>query len=185
MTSQKKNRSKRSPGYENAMAAVTPSGQGKRTINNKGFTLIELLVVMAIIGVLAMMAMSSFYHFRDSARASRCEQELRTIEQYISAYALEKGVLPDNLAQVGQADLRDPWGRPYVYVNLQNPANAGLARTVAIFGVSTPLNTDFDLYSLGSDGLTVQEIDPTVQNAAYDDIVRTNDGSYAGAARLL
>ena len=39
-------------------------------------------------------------------------------------------------------------------------------------------NSDFDLYSLGSDGVSQQDFDdPT----SKDDIIRSGDGSYVGS----
>ena len=184
MTSQQNATLRGSRGYCRAPMIVTPLEQEIGTVREKGFTLLELLVVIAILAILSMLALSSFTRFRDRARVSRCASELRTIEQSISAYALEKGSLPDSLAQVGQGDLFDPWGRHYVYLNLQDPANVGNGRTR---NGGIPLNLDFDLYSLGPDGIspTVLEIDPFTQNAAFDDVVRANDGSYVGPANSL
>jgi general secretion pathway protein G len=41
------------------------------------------------------------------------------------------------------------------------------------------VNTDFDLYSVGKDGLTVTAF---TAKSARDDVVRANDGRYVGLA---
>ena len=43
----------------------------------------------------------------------------------------------------------DPWGRPYVYTDLSQKGSKGKARKD---GKLNPINSDFDLYSLGEDG---------------------------------
>jgi general secretion pathway protein G len=42
-----------------------------------------------------------------------------------------------------------------------------------------PLNTDYDLYSMGADGKTSA---PLTAKASHDDIIRANDGQYIGVA---
>jgi general secretion pathway protein G len=42
-----------------------------------------------------------------------------------------------------------------------------------------PLNSDYDLYSMGKDGCTVA---PITAKASHDDILRANNGSYVGLA---
>lgn len=42
-----------------------------------------------------------------------------------------------------------------------------------------PLNTDYDLYSMGEDGASVS---PLTAKASRDDIVRANNGRYVGLA---
>jgi len=42
-----------------------------------------------------------------------------------------------------------------------------------------PLNTDYDLYSMGPDG---NSVGPLTAKASRDDIIRANNGSYIGPA---
>ncbi len=44
---------------------------------------------------------------------------------------------------------------------------------------TVPLNTDYDLYSMGPDGNTAA---PITAQAGYDDIIRASDGEYIGPA---
>ena len=46
-------------------------------------------------------------------------------------------------------------------------------------GNSAPLNTDFDLYSLGPDGVSALALPA---EASRDDVVRARNGSYIGPA---
>ena len=43
-----------------------------------------------------------------------------------------------------------------------------------------PINTDFDLYSMGPDGKSVA---PLTAAFSQDDVVRANDGSFIGVAK--
>jgi general secretion pathway protein G len=43
-----------------------------------------------------------------------------------------------------------------------------------------PINTDFDLYSMGPDGASAA---PLTAAASQDDVVRANNGSFIGQAK--
>jgi general secretion pathway protein G len=62
-----------------------------------------------------------------------------------------------------------------VYLNLQGP-NKGLARKNKNL---TPLNSDFDLYSMGKDG---DSSAPLTAQTSRDDVIRANDGRFLGLA---
>jgi general secretion pathway protein G len=139
--------------------------------DQRAFTLVELLVVTAIIGVLATMGLSAFNMFKENARRARCMSEIRGMEKDISAYAVERGAYPASLAEIGRADLLDPWGNLYHY----SPYVDGAMRQ--ILGAN---NSDYDLYSSGQDEATGASslIDP-----GADDIIRFSDGGYVGMAK--
>jgi len=59
----------------------------------------------------------------------------------IKQYELNNDVLPGDLGAIGQAGKLDPWGRPYVYVNLQSKSGNGSARKDHKLN---PLNSDYD-----------------------------------------
>lgn len=133
----------------------------------RGFTLIELLIVTAIIGVLATLVVPSYRFFVTRTQIARVKTEIRVMEKDISAYVLEKGGLPAALTDLGRGVLLDPWKHPYQY----SPVPVRLS--------ATPLNTDFDLYSMGPDGASAPLLsDPT----SLDDIVRASDGGFVGTA---
>lgn len=141
--------------------------------NDRGFTLVELLVVVAIIAVLALIAFPLFGRIVDNAKVSRCATEVRNLEKDITGYLVEKGVLPDSLNDIGRGSLKDPWGHNYQYANL---ANGDPARES--FGVA--LNTDFDVFSLGSDGVSQADI---FAAESMDDVVRSGDGGWVGLGK--
>jgi general secretion pathway protein G len=42
-----------------------------------------------------------------------------------------------------------------------------------------PINSDYDLYSMGKDG---ESVPPLTARASRDDVIRANDGAYIGLA---
>jgi len=134
--------------------------------NNRGFTLLELLVVVAIIALLAALAITQFAIFKEKARVARCSSELRSLEKEIIAHATDKNSFPADLTEIKRDNLLDPWGRPYVY-----------SLTLHRINLVPLLNSDFDLYSKGIDGITANSI-----VNAEDDIVRADDGAFCDIA---
>jgi prepilin-type N-terminal cleavage/methylation domain-containing protein len=59
-----------------------------------GFTLIELLVVVAIIGILSSVVLASLGGARESARDSRRQADLDSIQTAVELYANDKGDYP-------------------------------------------------------------------------------------------
>ncbi len=142
-----------------------------------GFTLLELLVVTGIISILASMAIPSFQQALGIARQTRAVQELRALSRDIDAYLIRNGALPDALADVGRASLRDPWGHPYAYLRIDGgkKGNGQVRKDHNL----VPLNTDYDLYSMGPDGKSVS---PLTAAQSRDDVVRAQNGEFYGPA---
>ena len=59
--------------------------------NERGFTLIELMVVILIIGILVAIAVPVFNAARESAYASTCKANLRTIDGAVETYKASTG----------------------------------------------------------------------------------------------
>lgn len=146
------------------LATACPK-QGKATLVNRGFTLVELIVAMGIIGILVSMAIPAFSNMRNLAKVSRAESEVRVIDTAINAYLIDKNTLPNNLSVIGpEGSLIDPWGHPYQYNN--TPTYLNFAGEL--------INDDYDLYSLGADGASAQNLN---QSNCNDDIIRAGSGS--------
>ena len=56
-----------------------------------GFTLVELLVVMLILGLLAAIAIPSFFNQRDKARDADAKELVRTAQTAMETYATDNG----------------------------------------------------------------------------------------------
>jgi general secretion pathway protein G len=143
-----------------------------------GFTVVELLIVVALILTIAAIALPYLSTTLDQARYAKAVADIHTLQDAINADQLDKGVYTDSLASLGYGSLLDPWGHPYQYLNHATMHGNGQARKDRFL---VPLNTDYDLYSMGKDG---QSQPPLTAQASQDDIVRAGDGSYVGLASL-
>lgn len=224
-------------------------------LRSGGFTLMEIMIVAAIVALLAGIGVPIYRSALESARVAKAVVELKQMAQEIDIYRLRNGILPDSLADLGRRVKDDPWGRPYIYIRLDDlPSRGGAAGGGAGSGLALPeagkgtilearkdeirqavttavararvesvlasneeasssssevldaddlqellavgleeireslirrdsnlfpLNSDFDLYSLGPDGKTCSRISI---GAGLDDVIRANDGLYYGLA---
>jgi type IV pilus assembly protein PilA len=63
----------------------------ERSGSESGFTLVELLVVMLILGLLAAVAIPSFFNQRDKARDADSKAQVRAAQTAMETYATDNG----------------------------------------------------------------------------------------------
>jgi len=147
----------------------------------RAFTLIEISIVVLIIATLSTITVPVYVRVMQEAREESSQDEMHQIQTAITQFLATKGYLPATLAEVGMDKVLDPWGRPYVYTRIatppgQTPPSVGILRKDQFL---VPINSDYDLYSLGPDGKSNAAL--TARNSR-DDIIRANDGGYFGPA---
>jgi general secretion pathway protein G len=142
-----------------------------------GFTLVELAIALAILGVLSALTLTQYLAYIERVRVARAVIELKDISAQIDPIAFEGGALPKALADIGLAGRLDPWGRPYQYLRIRGNGAALAKSRKDQFLV--PLNSDYDLFSRGKDGLSQPRITDAV---SLDDVIRGNDGAFLGLA---
>lgn len=157
------------------LGTSTGDRRGAGQAQVQGFTLVEVLLAIALIAVLATVASASYGKYIDKVRTAQAVTDIAVMSAAISQYWQEEHAYPLTLAEVGYGGNLDPWGRPYVYYNVDANGKGGARKDHAL----NPLNTDFDLYSKGPDGATKPQI---TQKASLDDIVRAGNGAFVGVA---
>jgi general secretion pathway protein G len=141
-----------------------------------GFGLLELMIVLVIVGLLATLAVPAYNGFVDRARVKSAIGDIGSLHIKLEEFRIKNNdQLPANLNELNMDVPVDPWDQPYVYLNIQaaGPGAGGLRKD----GNLNPLNTDYDLYSLGADGASSG---PLSALASRDDIVRANNGAFIG-----
>ncbi len=138
-----------------------------------GFTLVELVLVAALIGTLSMIIIPRLFGYAERVRDTQAMVDISEMDADIGQYVMDNNLPPPSLATVGYGGLVDPWGNPYEYLNIIG-GGVGQPRKDHFL---VPVNSDYDLYSKGPDGLTGA---PFTDAKARDDIVRASNGSWIG-----
>lgn len=121
-------------------------------VRRNGFTLMELIVVLVVIGLIATLAVPQVMRFFDGARSRTAELQLDTVTQAVEYFEMDNGRYPtseEGLSALLEApadmpawtgpylrdaeQLKDPWGRPLDYAELEE-------------------GSGFEVASLGADG---------------------------------
>lgn len=143
-----------------------------------GVQLIELIIALAIVAIIVVVAVPSYTQYIDKANNAAAATDVSLIEQAIERFYAGNNRYPDNLTEMGFNAVRDPWGNAYQYLRI---AGAGLKGKGALRKDKklNPVNSDYDLYSMGKDG---QSRLPFTAKPSWDDVVRANNGRYIGLA---
>jgi len=150
-----------------------------RNENSAAFTMIELLIVVAMTGTIAAIGLPEYMEALEKARIARAIGDIVTAGEDIRLFSLDNGRVPNNLAEVGYANLKDPWGEPYEYVPVIVAPNGQKAKGYRKDHFMVPLNSDYDMWSNGKDGTHAP---PLTAKSSRDDIVRALDGAWVGLA---
>jgi general secretion pathway protein G len=134
----------------------------------------EVIAVLAAAVLLGSLAVPAFNGYLERSRVARAVSDIGTMSLKLHRWQRDGNTLPANLTEAGITGL-DPWGRPYVYLRAADASRARLRKDAEL----VPLNTDFDLYSLGPDGVSALALPAA---PSQDDVVRAANGAYIGVA---
>jgi general secretion pathway protein G len=142
-----------------------------------GFSIVELLLTLAILAIMAGISIPIYQGYIQTSEMNRVIQEMKQIELVIENFRLDARRYPDSLADI-DINLLDPWGNPYQYLPIEGASNKAKGHQRKDHNL-VPINSDFDLYSMGKDGASAP---PLTAKASRDDIVRANNGAFYGYA---
>ena len=143
------------------------------------------VLIMTISGI----ALPLYAQAVDAARITRAIGDIRAMANEIMAFQILNGDVPDTLDDVGYGAHRDPYGNPYQFLKfgsgLGGPGGGGGGGGGGFMGEArkdkflVPINSRYDLYSMGKDG---ESVAPLTAPQSRDDIVMANDGGFVGLA---
>jgi general secretion pathway protein G len=147
------------------------SAPGRR---RRGFTLIEVMIALVVVALLSSLAYPAYTAQVNRSRVAQAVADIKDLEIRLERYLTDHGSYPTSLTAAGMSQL-DPWGNAYQYLNMEGASTGQVRKDHSLH----PLNTDYDLYSMGADG---QSVSPLTARQSRDDIVRARNGSFVGLA---
>ena len=150
-----------------------------RIARQTGFSLLELMIALVVAALLVSIAVPSYSNYVERAKVNKAIGDVSSLSLAIEQFRMNNSDrIPLALAELGIDIPQDPWGNNYQFINIPaaGPGVGGFRKD----GALNPLNTDFDLYSLGRDGETKG---PLSAKESHDDIVRANNGQYIGLGK--
>jgi general secretion pathway protein G len=141
-----------------------------------GMGLLDLMIALIVFSLFAAIAVPAYEQFVNRAKVSRAIGDVAALSIEIDRFSVNNNDrLPATLDELPIDVPLDPWGNEYQYLNIRTagPGNGGLRKD----GNLNPLNTDFDLFSVGEDG---ESAGPLNAKKSRDDVVRANNGAFIG-----
>jgi len=147
-----------------------------RSQKNKAFTVIEFAVVLLIVSLFYFALAPAILAMVDKVNSKTTADEITDIQDDIDKFFEENGFFPDSLDEIYDPVPLDPWGNPFQYINHDTGNGNGQLRKDKNL---VPINSDYDLYSMGPDGKTAS---PLTAAISHDDIIRGRNGAFTGLA---
>ena len=144
------------------------------------------MIVTVLIMTISGIALPLYAQAVDAARITRAIGDIRAMANEIMAFQILNGDVPDTLDEVGYGAHRDPYGNPYQFLKFGSGPGGGPGGGGGGFmgearkdKFLVPINSRYDLYSMGKDG---ESVAPLTAPQSRDDIVMANDGGFVGLA---
>lgn len=137
-------------------------------------------MALVVIGLVAAIAVPSYSAIVQRQKISQAVHDLQEIVMGLERYRTQHFAYPETLDDLNlPAEFTDdPWGRPYQYLNFESSI-PGIKGKIRKDHNLHPLNSDFDLYSVGKDG---QSKSPLTAKPSRDDVIWARDGGFVGLA---
>ncbi|HEY7640760.1 MAG TPA: prepilin-type N-terminal cleavage/methylation domain-containing protein [Steroidobacteraceae bacterium] len=153
-------------------------GSSRLAQRTRGFTLLELAMTVAVVGLLSAVAVPSYTSYIERQKVLQAGRDLSQLAMSIERYRTLHFAVPLSLDDLGIDLPQDPWGRDYQFLNFNAPI-PGINGRIRKDHNLHPLNTEFDLYSLGEDGRSSA---PLTAAGSRDDVIWAQDGGFIGLA---
>lgn len=144
-----------------------------------GFTLLDLMIAITIVALLGAIAVPSYSSYADRANQGKSIAEVAEIQMALDQFNASGFAYPDSLDELTGIPRTDPWGSRYRYLRIEGNGTPGIRGRQRKDRNLNPLNSDYDLYSVGKN---LDSRLPLTTPVSRDDIVRAGNGGFIGLA---
>jgi general secretion pathway protein G len=143
--------------------------------HDKGFTIVELLIVIVVIGILALLVITTYSGIQQKARNSKRASDIKSLQTNIEAYFTQSSHYP-SLADMNTASFLTSNMKSLDQNALIDPLNPTQSKTL----VATPAAKSYSYAPTQSDGSTSCASDDTTC-VSYT-LTATYEGQYNGSS---
>jgi prepilin-type N-terminal cleavage/methylation domain-containing protein len=144
---------------------------------NQGFTIVELLIVIVVIGILALLVITTYSGIQAKARNSKRASDVATIQTQLEAFFQNKGYYP-SLGDMNDSSWLSTNMKSLDTGALIDPSNATQSKTLVN---STSPSKQYGYVVTTSDDQSCEDDDTTC--AKYT-LTATYEGQYNGADKI-
>ncbi|NIP48928.1 MAG: hypothetical protein GWO08_04495 [Gammaproteobacteria bacterium] len=141
----------------------------------------EMVLTVSVVLLMFSLVIPAAREIVNKTRSDNVVVDLEKIQSDINDFITINRRLPDSLAEIYADIPRDPWGNKFKYLNIAD-SDESIKFKVRKYKFIKNLNSDYDLFSVGIDGESVQ---PLIGKSSRDDIVRAKNGLFIGPAEEL
>lgn len=126
----------------------------KRNLNGKGFTIVELLIVIVVIGILALLVITTYSGIQAKARNSKRQTDIQAVQTQLEAFFSQNGYYP-SLADMNSSSWLDTNMKSLDQTALSDPSNPTQSKTL----VATPTAKSYAYAVTDSSGNSCESTD--------------------------
>ncbi len=141
---------------------------------NQGFTIVELLIVIVVIGILALLVITTYSGIQAKARNSQRQTDVQSLQTQIEAFYSQNGYYPAR-ADMNSGTFLTAEMKSLDQSALVDPSNATQSKTL----VASPAAKSYAYAVFASDGTTSCESDHTT--CSKYTLTATFEGTVNGA----
>jgi len=147
---------------------------------NKGFTIVELLIVIVVIGILALLVITTYSGIQQKARNTKRQTDVAAIQTQLEAFYQTSGYYP-NLTDMNSASWLSTNMKSLDQNALIDPSNASNSKTL----VAAPTAKSYSYAATQADGTTSCDgASPADQACAKYTLTATFEGQVNGSSTV-
>lgn len=128
----------------------------KSNLENKGFTIVELLIVIVVIGILALLVITTYSGIQAKARNSKRQTDIQSVQTQLEAFFSQNGYYP-SLADMNSSSWLTSNMKSLDQNALIDPSNPSSSKTLA----SSPTAKQYSYQVTDSSGNSCESDDTT------------------------
>lgn len=154
----------------------------KRNLNNRGFTIVELLIVIVVIGILALLVITTYSGIQAKARNAKRQTDLQSVQTQLEAFFSQNGYYP-SLANMNDSTWLGTNMKSLDQNALVDPSNPSDSKTLADNATDGATSKEYSYDVTTSDGNPCGTPDAT--NCAKYTLTAHYEGTVNGASTYV